>query len=106
MALSIIINLRRSSAMTNSLLESIVKLHLGQVSKRSLMPIMITANLEVGIKSKGRPSENAGPSFLIFSIRDKNTLYYGNLLYIYGGLYHEYFVDCCEHQIEVSFEHD
>ena len=49
--------------MTNSLLESIVKLHLGQVSKRSLMPITITANLEVGIKSKGRPSENARSSF-------------------------------------------
>ena len=49
--------------MTNSLLESIVKRRLGQVSRRSLMPIMITANLGSGIKSKGRPSENTGSSF-------------------------------------------
>ena len=52
-----------------------------------------------------RLSSNKG-SFFYILVREENTLYYGNLLYIYGGLYHEYFVDCCEHQIEVSFEHD
>ena len=92
--------------MTNSLLESIVKLRLGQVSKRSLMPIMITANLEVGIKSKGRPSENAGSSFFdILNSREKHSLLWKSIIFL-GGLYHESFVDCCEHQIEVSFKHD
>ena len=63
--------------MMNSLLESIAKLRIGQVSIMSLMPIMITVNLGSGIRSIEKASETW---CLLF--RGKNTYFYG-IYYIF-----------------------
>ena len=60
--------------MTNSLLESIAKLRIGEVSIMSLMPIMITVNLGSGIRSIEKASETW---CLLF--RENSTHFYGGV---------------------------